>query len=360
MVCYCVGSYNNDRLFGENGVVNNNGVVNDNGSLGINGSLNLSPHNPTSPFPHNPTPSPHNPTTPTTTPLSNWNLLRLSLSNWYSREIITLFDYFIFNEDVKSGSFVDISDYPRRVDGEFKKLTFYQGNYFYDLFLFMDNNVIVNNTVLGTKNRLNNDSKLENCFVGDGCTINGNISKCIVWDDIHINQDLDGYIVFSKDHKIPFTHLEIEMDLEEEVIDTTNFFDDLVGYLKDCLDSVRKDKIQIEEVIKQVNMLRIIWNASDLDLIEAFSVFLTDIVSPEDVEDSAINGSFFFPILENTVNTPKKQQELLVLIWTQMKDLDLDFKKNVFCIYAYQLFEDGVISRSVYKEYNMLVLKNLL
>lgn len=290
-------------------------------------------------------------------------------TNWYSREIITLYDYYKFNEDVKSGRFVDISKYKLRVDGEMKRLTHYAGNYFYDIPEGYTNELLISNdstqdkvqnTVLGSNNRFKNDFRLNDCFVGSGCTISGNISKCIVWDDIDVSQDLSGYIVFSEDRKIPFNHLEIEIEMEEETKATSNFFDDLVGYLKECVDDVQIERLEIEEVVKQVNMLRIIWNASDLDLIEAFAVFLTDIVSPDDVEDSAINASFFFPVLEGSVNTTAKQENLLVNIYNQIRDKSPDFRKRVFCIYGYQLFEDGVISRPVFKEYNMLVKKGLL
>ncbi|KAF9764131.1 Translation initiation factor eIF-2B subunit epsilon [Nosema granulosis] len=284
----------------------------------------------------------------------------------YSREIITLYDYYKFNEDVRGGKFEDISKFKLRIAGETKGMTHCEGNYFYDVPDGYTNELLnytetkVQNTVLGSNNRFKDNFRLNNCFVGSGCTISGNISKCIVWDDIDLSQDLNGYIVFSENKKISFDHLEIEIEIEEQVRATSTFFDDLVGYLKECLEEVYLERVEIEEVIKQVNMLRIIWNASDLDLIEAFAVFLTDIVSPEDVEDSAISASFFFPILEGSVNTPEKQEELLVHIYNQIRDKDPEFRKKVFCIYGYQLFEDGVISRPVFKEYNMLVKKGLL
>ena len=121
------------------------------------------------------------------------------------------------------------------------------------------------------------------------------------------------------------------------------------------MDEVETD---MDEVLRQVSLLRISWNASNLDLIEAFGMFLCQTYDADDFESIIIKTSCFFPIIHGITDDPNAQDLLLTSLNDHLKEEDIKRKKEFVIRYGFIFLEDGLISRSVIKKYRHLMRKN--
>lgn len=265
-----------------------------------------------------------------------------SLKNVYNKEIITLYDYYVFNEDSAKYSFFNNTIY------EFDEI---KSDYNLNSH---ENGEIIENTILGLNNKLEFDFYIKDSFVGNRCILNGNINRCIIWDDVHINEDLNEKVVINNNLNIDVYHLEIELEVEEVVEQRGNFFDNIIDYLSEC-ERKMDIKANIDNIITQVNLIKISWNASIADFIEAFVIFLVTIVNEDDMEESTINASLFFPLLEGNVKGVEEQETLLALLYKLLNDRDYEFKKQVLFRYGFLLIEDGIITKNILKKYKKML-----
>ncbi|WUR04153.1 translation initiation factor eIF-2B subunit epsilon (EIF2B5) [Vairimorpha necatrix] len=273
-----------------------------------------------------------------------FNLLP-SFTPVYSREILTLFDYYRFNEDNIKLQIEDISQFSQNIN-----LLKSDNNYFFE----SPEGFSIENVVLGYNNKLEDDFYIKDSSVGNRCVISGNIKKCIIWDDISITEDLEENIVFGTGHKFDVHYLEIEVDIEEPDIKKNNFFEDINDYLNDL--DINSD---IDNMLRQISLIKIVWNASNLDFIEAFVIFLINLIDEEDMEMSTINASVFFPLLQGNINSTEDQEELLLIMYNLTLDQDIEYRKQVLFRFGYLFIEDGIINKNVLKKYTKMIKKGI-
>jgi translation initiation factor eIF-2B subunit epsilon len=153
---------------------------------------------------------------------------------------------------------------------------------------------------MGYRSTVKDDLNVKTSVVGNKCKIKGNIKGCIVWDDVCVCTDLLDCVVFSSDDngvaEINVVEKSEESGNEEEVAKDVTFFKDILDYLNSIVKSTEKTRVNMEEISRQVSLLRIVWNASDLDLVEAFSIFLVNMINPDDVDGSTIGVSVYFSL----------------------------------------------------------------
>lgn len=279
-------------------------------------------------------------------------------NGFYSREIVTLYDYFKFNEDVREGKAVDLLRFKCSNSGDLLSLVQVESNFFFDT-PEMEFHEPISNTVIGCDLKFKMNYFIKDSVVGHGCFIGGNIDRCIIWDDVSIQEDFIDHIVFSEGRVIHHNHLEDEADEHMEKEDVprrgTSFFDDVVVYLQSVVEKDDLEKVDMDDVVKQITLLRIVRNASDLDLIEAFSMFLVEMIDLDDIDGSTIRASMFFPVLEGHTEEKERQEMLMDLVIQGLGWCPHTVKRNVVFKYGYLLVEDGIISRSVFKRYNSIL-----
>ncbi|ADM12391.1 translation initiation factor eIF-2B subunit epsilon [Encephalitozoon intestinalis ATCC 50506] len=291
----------------------------------------------------------------------NGNIEQLSIerrNRFYSREIVTLYDYFKFNEDVREGKAVDLLRFKCHNSGDFRSFVQVESNFFFDI-PDVEFHEPISNTVIGCDLKFKMNHFIKNSVVGHGCFIGGNIDRCIIWDDISVKEDFMDHIVFSEGRVIHYNYLEDEAEEavfeEKEPRRGTSFFDDVVLYLLSVVEREDLDRVDMDDVVKQITLLRIVRNASSLDLIEAFSMFLVEMIDFNDIDGSTIKASMFFSILDGHMREIEKQEMLMDLIIQGLGECPPDIKMNVVFKYGYLLVEDGIISRSVFKRYNSIL-----
>lgn len=249
----------------------------------------------------------------------------------YSIEVNTLLDYYKMNNDVVARSF-SIFRLPKRPDcikGNVKKST------------------VVYNSIVGEKS-----------------SIEGNIRNCIVWDNCHVCDDYDGYILFTDGKMFNSFHLESDPPSEPSPEDylgadklkSDTFFGDFNAYLNSCIYHPKFYDLDLNDVFKQISLLRIVWNASKTEVIEAFASFFVDTVDPSNLEDSISRASVFFGVLAEFVKTTDDQSFLMECMYDCLSDTDISagMKAQVFFNYAFLFVESGIIGKSVVKKYNKM------
>lgn len=285
------------------------------------------------------------------------NLMELGTS--YGKSITTLRDYFEINTDFRSRraspfSFEDYINYPE------KHYKWLDGNYIIEG-VRVDG--LLDRSVLGNS-KVNANTTVKSSNISNGCVIQANIEDCILWDDVNVDKSLCECLVISNDENgiIYFNQTdeisESEEEDEEEFL--ASFFTDMVNYLLEIYSDVSNFKTDIDEVLKQVSLLRIVWNASKFDLVEAFGIFLAKTYDHNDIEGSTINASLFFPILIGLVEDSNSQDLLLTSINGHLAETDNKSKKEIVIRYGFLLLEDGLLSRAAIKKYRHLMKKNLI
>ncbi|KAM0687310.1 Translation initiation factor eIF-2B subunit epsilon [Conglomerata obtusa] len=206
------------------------------------------------------------------------------------------------------------------------------------------------NSVIGFNSIIKNNVTVNNCFIGRNCIINANIEKSVVMDNQIIDSTLSNKIVTYKNKmmKIPLHdkfHGRLNQKKDNQKRKDENFFTDVIFYLKDNKDDVINNKMQIIDVKKQINLFTIIWKASNNDLIEAISLFIIDFVDENNLDQSTIDISFFFPILIGRTENEETQMKLILQIHNGLK-FDSKRKKNEAMIrIGYALMDDGIVSK---------------
>lgn len=249
----------------------------------------------------------------------------------YSIEINTLLDYYKMNNDVveKSFSIFRLSKRPDCIKGNVKKST------------------VVYNSIVGEKS-----------------SIEGNLRNCIVWDNCHVSDDYDGYILFTDGKMFNSFHLESDPvsepslgdHLDADKLKNDTFFGDFSVYLNSCIYHPKFYDLDLNDVFKQISLLRIVWNASKTEVVEAFASFFIDTVDLNNLEDSISRASIFFGILVEFVKTMDDQVFLMECMYDCLGDMDVThgMKAQVFFNYAFLFVENGIIDKSVVRKYNKM------
>lgn len=249
----------------------------------------------------------------------------------YSIEVNTLLDYYKMNNDAISKSF-SIFRFPKRpecIKGNVKKST------------------VIYNSIVGEKS-----------------SIEGNLRNCIVWDNCHVSDDYDGYILFTNGKMFNSFHLESnpvsepppKEQLGPDNLKNDTFFGDFSAYLNSCIYHPKFYDLDLNDVFKQISLLRIVWNASKTEVIEAFASFFVETVDLGSLEDSISRASIFFGVLAEFVKTMDDQNRLMECMYDSLDDTDIAHatRAQVFFNYAFLFVENGIIAKSVVKKYNKM------
>ena len=249
---------------------------------------------------------------------------KLKEKRYYSKEIITLFDYFKFNRDV----------------GEDPSL------------------INIPHSTQFIKSGIHNGYKIENSVLGDDIHIGGDILDCIVWENCTVNKDCNNLILFSNNVHLNVFHLEAENEIEEVVGDEEtkpegeSFFDDVNSFLHSRVTTAKVYDSDMQSVHKQVSLLRIIWNATHEEVIESFAYFLIDSVDESDLEESLSRASLFFDVFAVYITSCEDQELFVNSLYDNSSSLSSKIKASIFFNYGYLLVQSGVVKKSVVKKYS--------
>lgn len=251
--------------------------------------------------------------------------------NYYSFEINTLFDYYKMNSDVAKKTF-SIFKLQKQPD-------FIKGN-------------------------IKHEKEISNSFVGESSSIEGNLKNCIVWENCHVCGDYEGYILCNNGKTYNFCYLESftplsageEDEFNPENIKNETFFNDFNSYLNSCIYSPKFSNLDLNDVFQQISLLRIVWNASKTEVVEAFSYFFIDSIDFSYLEDSISKCSIFFGILAEFIKTKDDQEFLMSVIYDHLIEHELTdgVRAQIFFSFAYLFVENSIIDKSVVKKYNKM------
>lgn len=254
--------------------------------------------------------------------------------SFYSREIITLLDYYKLNRD--------FADDPSIISHPFEL-----------------------NLVKGA---INESHAISNSFVGECSFVNANISDCIVWDNCCVQEDYDGYIVFSNGAQVKVQHLESDGRSLSSPSPAEKgaggqketFFDSINNLLHARVATAKLYDNDMSDVCKQVSLLRIIWNASRQELIEAFAFFFVDMLDTNHLEDSLSKASLFFGVLASSISDRSDEELLMACIYDHLSELDRDLKVQILFNYGFLFVQEGIIDKYVVRKYNKMYKAGIL
>lgn len=288
-------------------------------------------------------------------PTSEENFLNFTTP--YSKSIKSIQDYFEINDDFKKlrkspklfEKFINIKEKEYITKGN---------NYVAEGVSFKGS---LDQSILG-HSEISQKSSVISSNVCNGCRISANLQNCILWDDVDVKKNLKECLVISnnEDGIIYLNNLDEEDESETNSEDSSEntFFNDTIDYLTNCFEEMDNCDIDIEDVLKNVNLLRISWNASNLDLVEAFGVFLCRTYAEDSSENTIIKTSCFFPIINGLTDEPNAQDLLLTSLIEHFDVGDIQKKKEFLIRYWFLFLEGGIITKSVLKKYKNLMKMN--
>lgn len=248
----------------------------------------------------------------------------------YSNEIVTLLDYFKMNSDVaeRAYSTFKLQKSPECIKGSLK-----------------------------------DSISIFNSFIGEKSHIEGNLKNCIVWDNCQVLDDCEGHIFFSNGMVFNSFYLESVPNSDQtsgsqndRMSKNDTFFEDFNEYLSSCMYHPKFFDMNLDDILKQINLLRIVWNASRNELIEAFAIFFSEKIDLECLEESVSRSTVFFGILIRYVNTMQDQEFLMNCFYDNLKDMDIDddLRAQLFFSFAYLFVENGIVHKPVVKKFNKM------
>jgi len=288
----------------------------------------------------------------------------------YNREITTLLDYYNFNKDV------GINPLTVKLPG----------------------GTIAANNVLKMWMGMNES------FIGKSCEILGKIQNTIVWDHCSVPDDCENVIIYSDGLMIDINHLESSMSCEKEDYKeekrSTTFFEDIYELLHSRMQEVRRkehrsenrngndrngsdrggndrehsradhnehsraisddsqqchslqyDKIDLQDVYKQICLLRIIHHASEAEVIEAFASYFVEMTDANNLEDSFSKITVYFGVLKLFINDGEGEIRLMDAILEGLCEYECDLKAQILFNFGFLLVQENVISKKTVKEY---------
>ncbi|KAM0676844.1 Translation initiation factor eIF-2B subunit epsilon [Binucleata daphniae] len=207
--------------------------------------------------------------------------------------------------------------------------------------------------------QIDENTKIKNSFIGKNCIIKGDVENCIVMKDSVVKQSIKNVIV-CKERKIVTIPVKnkffgkVQHNTDKNNKKPTNFFSDVFICLKDNTNDLIANKIEIFDIKKQVNLLTIVWNASNDDLIEAFTLFLIDFVDEKDLDQSTLDITFFFPILYGRTEDEATQSKLVMQINDGLKFKSKRKKSEAMFRISYALIDDGIVTEEVINNSNVV------
>lgn len=196
------------------------------------------------------------------------------------------------------------------------------------------------------------DFSLFNSIINHGIKLQENYSDCILFDEYIFMKKGTKYYVF-KDNS-PFLEYSPEAyqecvftDQETTVNESISFHSEILAYLEDVTEGVVSKNIEISTVKKQVNLIAIVWKANSKDLIDVFTIFLSDFINQDDLNQSTIDISMFFPIIEGSLDEIQTQESFIHAIYKGLKINNKRLRKEAFVRIGYAMMDDGLIEKDI-------------
>ncbi|KAI4290945.1 hypothetical protein PAPHI01_0219 [Pancytospora philotis] len=158
---------------------------------------------------------------------------------------------------------------------------------------------------------------------------------------------------------LPPSSLEISVEDSADMDDNNesaneSFFSNIYCLLHKHVTTAGLYNTDMSEVYKQISLLRIVWNASKTEIIEAFGFFLVDMLDLQNLEASISKASAFFQILKQCVVDRGDEELLIDVIYGNVHHMHADLKVQILFNYGFLLVQDEIIDKSVIKKYNKL------
>lgn len=218
----------------------------------------------------------------------------------------------------------------------------------------------IKNSVVGSNVGIEKGRVILNCIIDHGTVIENNLVNSISFNDYMMQKDSEKYFIYYKNNLvfdyIPEIFIEITPEDSEE-IDTSKintFHSEILAYLADVTDDVLSKSIDISMVKKQVNLIAIIWKANSRDLIDVFTIFISEFINQNDLDQSTIYVSMFFPIIEGSLNEPQAQENFIRTVYKGLNIKNKRLRKEAFIRIGYAMMDDGLIEKDILNNTNII------
>ncbi|EJW03160.1 hypothetical protein EDEG_02465 [Edhazardia aedis USNM 41457] len=200
---------------------------------------------------------------------------------------------------------------------------------------FVDNKISVRNSVLGQNCIIKAD--IDHCFISDNCNVTEPQAEKLILktETIDLIKKPD---VKKKKKKLKNTK-------------SSDFFSDVQNYLTTAFEDFMDDKVGVEKIAEQLTQYKIVWSASNLEMVEAFGKFVGRTVSKaKDYEDKAIDLSQIFSVITGQT---KDMDVQVHLIFSMNDTLDIcDSKEKIMILFKITFLqcEEGLVSKKAMRK----------
>lgn len=200
---------------------------------------------------------------------------------------------------------------------------------------------------------------ITNCIINHEYILNANIENCIAFDGCVLEINDSRYIAYCGDETIFEYETDLQVDHESSedessCPDSITFHSEILSYLEEITQSVISKKIEISDVKKQVNLIAIVWKANSKDLIDVFTIFLGDFIDQDDLNQSTIEASMFFPIIEGSLCELKTQESFIYAVYKGLNIENKRLRKEAFVRIGYAMMDDGLIEKDILNSTNII------
>lgn len=241
-----------------------------------------------------------------------------------------------------------------------KEITTLLDYYNFNMYVWTNPEIVnFNSEILKIKGMTGNNT-VEICgsFVGEKALVEANIENCIVWDNCRVREETKHNICVTEKHFFDINYLETVNFIEttensnsEDVKKSDTFFDDLKDYLLELITTAKLYNFGQAAIHKQISLLRILRNASNEEVVEAFAYFLIDIIDLNTLQESLSQASKIFYVLLYYIIQKSDQQLLLDVMLDCLSVHPHDIKVQIFFNYGYLFVQYKIIDKAVLKKY---------
>lgn len=212
--------------------------------------------------------------------------------------------------------------------------------------------VNIRNSVIGSNVKILEGVVIVDSYVESGCTVENSIKSSVLCSNVTNKQELENAILL--DDQVYLNAYMFEESMPEdnsvscEVADSgISFHQDVLSYLDNIASEVIERKLPIEDVKREVNLIAIIWKASQNDLLDVFIIFISGFIKEHDLDQSTIDLMLFFPIIYGLMDNSEKQESFVVEVYNCLRMEKKRNKKEAFVRLGYALMDDGIIDKDV-------------
>lgn len=212
--------------------------------------------------------------------------------------------------------------------------------------------VFINGSIIGDCVTISKDVTISESCVEDGCNVQHSITASVLSQNSITAYEYNDVLQID-DQIIENASIAPEriQDDSTETFEPTesphSFHDDALSYLEKIASKVIARKINIDEVKREVNLIAIIWKASQNDLINVFVVFFGGFFEEDNLDQSTIDLMLFFPIIHGLLDTAANQEDFVINVYKSLRMKKKKNKKEAFVRLGYAMMDDGIIDKDV-------------